>query len=308
MASAKCILVTGSIWEWFNRNSRVVKSQSLPGRCRALQVHQWAPVSTGDKSGSTDCGHGSRWKHRRQAWEHEPQIWEQVESLWSSLGKTSSLVMLLVHLAITHITYHLMVVKTYLFSLYLHLGICVSIYQLMYTCYIWTGCRRCIKASRGSLEDDNQVNSEIHSEGHHWAFVGMQLDTEIKLPQRFTWRPWSCNFGDAIGDWNWVNWEMHSEAVIEWVWTCTRMLRSSKLREALGGCDRANFEMQLQTEIQSTQIYTGRPWSRKFRDTLGGSDWARLDDYYGGGRSAGSRSGGRWWAASWELSLNSLVS
>ena len=54
--------------------------------------------------------------------------------------------------------------KTNVFSLYSHLCIYVSIWLPIYTRYIWTGCRRCLRAIRGAPENDNRVNLEIHSE------------------------------------------------------------------------------------------------------------------------------------------------
>jgi len=81
---------------------------------------------------------------------------------------------------------------------------------------------------------------------------------------------------DALGDGDWVNSEMHLEAVIERVWRCTWRLRSSELRDALGGRDRASLEMHLETEIEWTQRCTWRPGSSKFGDALGGHDHANL--------------------------------
>jgi len=57
---------------------------------------------------------------------------------------------------------------------------------------------------------------------------------------------------DALGDRDWVNSEMHLEAVMEPVWRCTWRLRSSKLRDALRGRDRASFEMHLEAMIVPT--------------------------------------------------------
>jgi len=55
---------------------------------------------------------------------------------------------------------------SHVFSLYSHLCIYVSMYQYSYpsTRYIWTGCRRCLRAIWGALENDDRVNSEIYSE------------------------------------------------------------------------------------------------------------------------------------------------
>jgi len=53
--------------------------------------------------------------------------------------------------------------------------------------------------------------------GRDRASLKMQLEPEIEWTQRCTGRPWLSKFGDAIGDWDWVNTEMHWEALIEWV-------------------------------------------------------------------------------------------
>jgi len=47
-----------------------------------------------------------------------------------------------------------------------------------------------------------------------------------------------------------VNSEMHSETMIERVWSYNWRPRLSELTDALGGCDRASLEMQLVTEIE----------------------------------------------------------
>jgi len=47
-----------------------------------------------------------------------------------------------------------------------------------------------------------------------------------------------------------VNSEMHWEAVIERVWTCTWRPRWCERRDALGGRDRASLDMHLEPEIE----------------------------------------------------------
>jgi len=66
------------------------------------------------------------------------------------------------------------------------------------------------------------------------ASWGMHFEAEIKWTQRYTWRPGSSNFSDALGDRDWVNSEMHWEAVIERVWRCTCRLRSTAIGGVLG--------------------------------------------------------------------------
>jgi hypothetical protein len=72
---------------------------------------------------------GNTWQRRRQPWEH-------LESQKSSVGKTSSLGMLLVRLDIIATTYRSTIFKTHIFSLYCHLCIYVSISLPIYTWYI----------------------------------------------------------------------------------------------------------------------------------------------------------------------------
>jgi len=64
-----------------------------------------------------------------------------------------------------------------------------------------------------------------------------------------------------------VNSEMHWEAVIERVWTCTWRPRSSELRNALGGRDRSGLEMHLQAMIE-------RDWRSTWRRSI----WRSWDD------------------------------
>jgi hypothetical protein len=61
-------------------------------------------------------------------------------------------------------TYHLTIFKTHIFSLYSHLRIYVSILPPLYTRYIWTSSSRCLRAIRGAPENEDPVNSKIHSE------------------------------------------------------------------------------------------------------------------------------------------------
>jgi len=113
--------------------------------------------------------------------------------------------------------------------------------------------------------------------------------------QRYTPRPWSSDFGEALGGSNRSYLEIHLEAVIERVW-----------RYALGGHDCANFqavikcvwrctwrpwscelagrnqaslEINLEAVTEWVWRHTWRMWSTEIEDTLGGCDWARLDEY-----------------------------
>jgi len=78
---------------------------------------------------------------------------------------------------------------------------------------------------------------------------------------------------DALGDGDWVNSEMHLEAVIEWVWSCTWRPWSCEL----AGHNRASLEIHLEGVIERVWRCTWRPWSREFGDALAGRDWASLE-------------------------------
>ena len=69
LSSAKCILVTGSVWHLSDQNNRVVKSQSLLDWCSRLHVHLEAP--------------GSTLNHCRAVWEKH-LLWECCWCAWKS--------------------------------------------------------------------------------------------------------------------------------------------------------------------------------------------------------------------------------
>jgi len=55
-----------------------------------------------------------------------------------------------------------------------------------------------------------------------------------------TWRPWSTELKDALGDRDLVNSEMHLESRIEWTQRSTPRPWSSEFGDALGSRDRVN--------------------------------------------------------------------
>ena len=62
--------------------------------------------------------------------------------------------------------------------------------------------------------------------------------TPTVAPWRCTWRPGLSELGDPLGDRDWVNSEMHLEAVIQWVWRPTSakcILVTGSLQECLRG-------------------------------------------------------------------------
>jgi len=107
--------------------------------------------------------------------------------------------------------------------------------------------------------------------GGAWEQFEVRLKITIQWTQRYTLRPWSSVFGDALGEaiiervwrytwrpWlselarrNWASLEIHLEAVIERVW-----------RYALGGHDRAT----LQAVIERVWRYTWRLWLSEVGD------------------------------------------
>jgi len=108
----------------------------------------------------------------------------------------------------------------------------------------------------------------------------------------WTWRLWSVEFGDALGDHDRVNSKMCLEAVIEWIWRCTWRPRSCNTEmhlkaviERVWRCPWRlrswNSEMHLEAVIERVWGCTLTPWSTEIGGLL-----AR-------GRSGGGRSGGR---------------
>jgi len=94
---------------------------------------------------------------------------------------------------------------------------------------------------------------------------------------RWTWRPWSSEFGDAIGDRDWVYSEMHWEAVIESVWRCTVTQWWSQRGDTLWSLDWVSLEMHFEALIEWVGRCTLRPWLREFGDALRGHDQASLE-------------------------------
>ena len=110
-----------------------------------------------------------------------------------------------------------------------------------------------LRAIRGTPEDDDRVNSEMH------------MEAEIKWTQRCTWRPRSSELRDALGGRDLVNSEMHLDAEIEWIQRFIWTPKLSQLRDALGGPDRASWDMHLDAKIK---------WIQRCTPSY---DWARLE-------------------------------
>jgi len=107
--------------------------------------------------------------------------------------------------------------------------VCILIYVSMYL-YSYPSTHRISRLAAGGV----------------WEEFEVRLKMMMEWTQRYTPRPWSSEYGDALGGRDHVTAEMHSEAVIERVWRCTWRPRSSELRDALGDCDAASLEMHLE--------------------------------------------------------------
>jgi len=106
-----------------------------------------------------------------------------------------------------------------------------------------------------------------------WSSVfEMRLETKIEWTERCTSKPSLREFGDALGDWDRVNSEMHLEAGIEQVWRCTWRPWSCEL----AGCNGGSLEIHLEAVIEPVWKCTWRPWSSQFGDALGGHARANL--------------------------------
>jgi hypothetical protein len=106
---------------------------------------------------------------------------------------------------------------------------------------------------------------------------GMHWEGAINPVCRFTGRPCSREFGDAMGDKDRVNSEIHSKAVIEEVWRCTWKPRSCQLRDACGGHEGLSLQMHWEAVIVQVRRCTCRLY------------WNEISGVLGGGRSGGSR-------------------
>jgi len=140
------------------------------------------------------------------------------------------------------------------------------------------GCR-----DRASLEMHLETEIEWTQRcirGRDRASLEKHLETEIEWTQRWTWMQRSSEFGDALGDRERVNSEMHLEAVIERVW-----------RYALGGRNRVNLEMHSEAVIERVWRCTCRLWSSEIGGVLEGGQ--------SGGGSSGGRRDGSWDSIHW---------
>ena len=107
--------------------------------------------------------------------------------------------------------------------------------------------------------------------GGAWEQFAVHLKITMVWTQRFTARPWSSNFGDALGGRNQASMEMHF--VIKWQSRCTWRPWSYEL----GGCNRVNLELNLEAVIDRVWRCAWRPWSCMCVDALGCCNRASLE-------------------------------
>jgi len=76
---------------------------------------------------------------------------------------------------------------------------------------------------------------------------------------------------------DWLISEIHSKAMLVWVWGCTWRRQWSVFDDTLGGCDRVNLEMHYEIAIKRVWRCTWSPWWSNYRDGLGGHLRASLE-------------------------------
>jgi len=150
----------------------------------------------------------------------------------------------------------------------LHVAHCTSVYPLSpYTHHHSFHLRYpCISVHPTSLLNDILGASGRSSVEMHWEAV-------IQWVWRYTWRPWSIGFGNALGCRDRVNSEMHLQAVIKRVWRCTGRPRGGERREALGGCDLSSLEMHLEAVTERVWRGTCRLCSSEIGRVLRGGQF-----------------------------------
>jgi len=271
---------SGSVWELFNQNQRVVTSQSLSDWCSGHQVHLGAPAINLCRHMWSGDSQGSIWERWPQAWEHQWQAWEHprapgrclgvpVTSLGAcpitveQSGKNIIFFGNAAGLPGNH-SYYILFNNfwnswiQFVFSLmYLrnHIGIhqymvYLDSLQVMLESNLRCAWRCWLCELSNTLLGSDQVSLE------------MQLEAEIEWTQRCTWRPWLSEFGDALGGHTQVRFEdthggciavnlgMHYKAVIEWVWRYSGRQWSTSYGDAPGGCNRAGLDVQLEARIK----------------------------------------------------------
>jgi len=168
-------------------------------------------------------------------------------------------------------TYCSTIFNTHVLSLYSHLCIYEYIELPIYTCYISTGSMQCSRAIQSASENEDRVNSEIHS------------NAMIERVWRFTCRAGLNKHRDAHWDRDEASLQMHVETRIIRTWRPS----SSKCWDALWGFDQFRMDMHLEDVIEQVSGFTWRPslsefgawrlWLSNSGETLGGRDRASLE-------------------------------
>jgi hypothetical protein len=138
-----------------------------------LTTHLAAPGITGDKSGSTSY-------HSRAVWERKYFLRKHCQCSWKSQL--------------------LLIIQRFL-TLILSIWILINVSRLLsiYTRYILTGCRWCLRAIAGAPQNNYPVNSVIHSTAITKRVWKQTSRSQLRL------------FGDPLGGCDQVNWEIHIE-------------------------------------------------------------------------------------------------
>ena len=116
---------------------------------------------------------------------------------------------------------------------------------------------------RGSRWDETEIRSICPMVSQIWAPC---RSVHLQYPCMSVNPPLIIN--DILGYLYRASLEMHFEAVIERVWTCTWRPRSSELSDALGGRDTPSWEMNFEVVMERVWGCSFRPWSSDFGDAL----------------------------------------
>jgi len=113
--------------------------------------------------------------------------------------------------------------------------------------------------------------------------AGEQFEVHLKMTiqwtQRYTLRVWLREFRDALGGDDRANLEAVIEQVRRCTWEAMSMQTWRPESSDHGGRDQVNFEMHSQAMIEWVGSCTWRPWLSQFGDALGGRDRERLNEY-----------------------------
>jgi len=101
-------------------------------------------------------------------------------------------------------------------------------------------------AIENTIRGHGHAKSEMHLEATIKWVGGMHLDAKIEWTQR-------CTAGHDP-----ICLQIHLEAMMMWSWPCTRRLRWIQLGDSLGGCDRVDSEMHSCALIEWIWIFAWR--------------------------------------------------